>query len=166
MPRGIFSVSEQTGDERPVLEDAMSPQAAPDGSLLVVRINSIPVSGGSGLSDSPAEMRCPGRDHTAGRSHARDVLQRHRELDIMDHMKSLLIELDDDVAAKLELVAPGRARRRSEFIRLAIRRALWELEERATAEAYRRLPDSAAEAHLDPAVWEPQGVAQRRRVRR
>ena len=48
-------------------------------------------------------------------------------------MKSMLVELDDDVAARLERVAPARSRQRSEFIRNAIRRALWELEERATA---------------------------------
>ena len=73
---------------------------------------------------------------------------------IMQYMKQLLIELEDDVAEKLERVAPGRARRRSEFIRKAIRRALWELEEEATAEAYRTHPDSAADAYIDPRVWE------------
>ncbi len=70
-------------------------------------------------------------------------------------MKPLLIQLEDEVAAKLEQVAPGRSRRRSDFIRKAIRRALWDLEERATADAYRRLPDSAAETYMDSAVWEP-----------
>jgi predicted transcriptional regulator len=70
-------------------------------------------------------------------------------------MKQFLIEVDDDVAAHLERVAPARSRRRSEFIRLAIRKALWEEEERATAEAYRRQPDSVADAYLDAAVWEP-----------
>jgi predicted transcriptional regulator len=81
-------------------------------------------------------------------------------------MKQLLIELEDDVAAKLEDVAPGRARRRSEFIRMAIRRALWDLEEQATAEAYRKQPDSADDAYLDPGVWEARRPARRRRVRR
>ena len=69
-------------------------------------------------------------------------------------MKQLLIEVDDDVLTKLELVAPGRARRRSEFIRNAIRRALWELEERATAEAYGRQPDSSMDAYVDAHAWE------------
>lgn len=69
-------------------------------------------------------------------------------------MKQILVELEDDVAAKLESVAPGRARKRSEFIRNAIRRALWELEEAATAAAYRLQPDSAADAHVDAALWE------------
>jgi predicted transcriptional regulator len=78
-------------------------------------------------------------------------------------MKQVLIEIEDDVAAKLEQVAPGRARRRSEFIRMAIRRALWELEERATAEAYRAHPDSAAEAYVDAAAWESKPAHRRAR---
>lgn len=82
---------------------------------------------------------------------------------IIEHMKSLLIELEDDVAEQLERVAPGRTRRRSEFIRSAIRRALWELEEQATEEAYRRQPD-AADVYVDPAVWEAR--PKRRRSRR
>jgi len=68
-------------------------------------------------------------------------------------MKQLLIEIDEEMATKLERVAPTRSRRRSEFIRNAIRQALWELEERATAEAYARQPDSE-EAALDATVWE------------
>lgn len=84
----------------------------------------------------------------------------------MQYMKPLLVELDDEVVAKLEQVAPGRTRRRSEFIRMAVRRALWELEEQATAEAYRRQPDSAADAYVDPAVWEPGRPTTRRRARR
>jgi hypothetical protein len=64
---------------------------------------------------------------------------------------------------KLEHVAPGKARQRSEFIRSAIRRALWELEERATAEAYGQQPDSSAEAYVDAKAWEP---AQKRKRRR
>jgi predicted transcriptional regulator len=81
------------------------------------------------------------------------------------HMKSVLIELDDDTAARLERVAPGRSRLRSEFIRRAIRQALWDVEEAATAEAYRRHPDSAA-AYVDPAVWEPPNESGRSRSRR
>ena len=92
-------------------------------------------------------------------------LLKPQTLYIIEYMKSLLIELDDDVAARLERVAPGRARRRSEFIRLAIRRALWDIEERATADAYRRVPDSAADAHVDPTVWEPRAEGRRRRDR-
>jgi predicted transcriptional regulator len=69
-------------------------------------------------------------------------------------MKQLLIEIDEDMATQLERVAPTRSRRRSEFIRAAIRRALWELEERGTAQAYAHQPDSAKEAYLDATVWE------------
>ncbi|HVH57211.1 MAG TPA: CopG family transcriptional regulator [Vicinamibacterales bacterium] len=75
-------------------------------------------------------------------------------------MKSVLIELDDETAARIERVAPGRTRQRSEFIRNAIRRALWELEERQTADAYRRQPDSG-EAYIEADAWTP-----RRRPRR
>lgn len=56
-------------------------------------------------------------------------------------MKQLIIEIEPEIAEALERVAPARSRRRSEFIRRAIRKALWELEEQATAEAYRRIPD-------------------------
>lgn len=69
-------------------------------------------------------------------------------------MKALLIELDPDTAARLDKVAPSRSRRRSEFIRAAIRRALWELEEQATEAAYLRQPDAAEDAYVDPDVWE------------
>ena len=69
-------------------------------------------------------------------------------------MKQFLIELDDETAEKLEHVAPARSRKRSQFVRSAIRRALWELEERATAEAYRNQPDSATDAYVDASVWE------------
>ena len=68
-------------------------------------------------------------------------------------MKQFLVEVDDELARRLERVAPARSRRRSEFIRRAILKALWEAEERTTAEAYARQPDSAA-APVDPAVWD------------
>ena len=76
-------------------------------------------------------------------------------------MKSLLVEVDDELASRLERVAPARSRRRSEFVRTAILKALWEVEEQATAEAYARTPDSAENA-IDPAVWEGQGASDRR----
>jgi len=69
-------------------------------------------------------------------------------------MKQLLVEVDDELATQLEKVAPARSRRRSEFIRCAIRQALWDLEERWTAEAYKQQPDSEDEVYLDPRVWE------------
>ena len=57
----------------------------------------------------------------------------------LQSMKSLLVEVDDELASRLERVAPARSRRRSEFVRMAILKALWEAEEQATAEAYARL---------------------------
>ena len=80
-------------------------------------------------------------------------------------MKQLLIEIDSDTAARLEKVASSRSRRRSEFIRAAIRRALWELEEQVTRDAYARQPDSADQATPDPAVWEPRHARGRPRRR-
>lgn len=85
------------------------------------------------------------------------------DLYILLHMKAFLIELDPETAARLEKVAPGRSRRRSDFIRAAIRRALWEVEERATEAAYRRQPDSAEDVYVDPGVWEPPVRRRRRR---
>ncbi len=38
-PKGVFSVPALGGEEQLVLEDAMFPEALPDGSLLMVRIN-------------------------------------------------------------------------------------------------------------------------------
>jgi predicted transcriptional regulator len=69
-------------------------------------------------------------------------------------MKQLLIEVDDELAAELEKVAPGRSRKRSEFVRHALRKALWAIEEQATAKAYEKRPDSEADACFDPSVWE------------
>lgn len=76
-------------------------------------------------------------------------------------MKSLLVEVDDELASRLERVAPARSRRRSEFVRAAILKALWEAEEQATAEAYARHPDSLDTA-FDPAVWEGRGASGKR----
>jgi predicted transcriptional regulator len=81
-------------------------------------------------------------------------------------MKTLIVELDDEVAEKIERVAPGRSRQRSEFIRNAIRKALWEIEEAATAEAYRRQPDTIAPAYINPDVWEAPVKARRKRPRK
>ena len=81
-------------------------------------------------------------------------------------MKQVLIEFDDETLARLERVVPSRLRRRSQFIRTAVNRALWELEERATAAAYRRLPDAPADAYQDAAVWEPAQLTGGRKRRR
>ena len=85
---------------------------------------------------------------------------------IVEPMKQLLVEVDEDTFKKLEQIAPARSRRRSAFIRAAIQKAILEDLERATAEAYRRVPDSADDAWFDPRVWERKPPAYRGRRRR
>ena len=51
-----------------------------------------------------------------------------------------LDRIDDDTVERLDKVAPARSRQRSAFIRAAIQRALWEIEERRTREATRAGP--------------------------
>ncbi len=68
-------------------------------------------------------------------------------------MRTLRIEVEDEVMARLERIGPRRSRQRLDFIAWAIRKALWELEERRTAEAYTRQPDTD-DAYVDPLAWE------------
>jgi Arc/MetJ-type ribon-helix-helix transcriptional regulator len=67
--------------------------------------------------------------------------------------RQLIVELDEPLARELERAAPARSRRRSSFVRAALRRALDELAERRMAEAYRAQPD-VEPAHFDPRTWE------------
>lgn len=85
---------------------------------------------------------------------------------ISQHMKQLLVEIDEETFRKLEQIAPARSRRRSAFIRAAIHKAICDRQERDTAEAYRRVPDSADDAWFDARVWEPKPPAYRGRRRR
>ena len=80
-------------------------------------------------------------------------------------MKQVLIELDDETASRLEVVAPARSRRRSEFIRSAIGKALGEAEEQRTSEAYARQPDAIDDAYVDPRVWESPPTYRKKRAR-
>ncbi len=66
----------------------------------------------------------------------------------------VLIELDADTLRRLEKVAPARSRKRSAFIRAAIQKHLWELEEERTREAYLAEPDHEPVA-FDESAWEP-----------
>lgn len=70
------------------------------------------------------------------------------------HMKQLLVQIDDALYERLERVAPGRSRRRSVFIREALLRALWSIEDEQTAAAYGRHPDDAEPVHFDASLWE------------
>ena len=61
-------------------------------------------------------------------------------------MPSILVQLDDATYKALNLVAPAAKRRRTEFIRAAVKEAI---QRRACAdmrEAYRKQPDSASES--------------------
>jgi predicted transcriptional regulator len=79
-------------------------------------------------------------------------------------MKQIVVQLDDRTAQQLEKVAPGRSRRRSEFIRQAIARALLELAEHCTHAAYTKVPDGGAV--FNPAEWADDSEALRRSRRR
>jgi predicted transcriptional regulator len=68
-------------------------------------------------------------------------------------MSTVQVEVDDEVLRKLEKLSPGPSQQRSEFLSMAIRKALWELEEQETAAAYARQPDSEDEAYVDPETW-------------
>jgi predicted transcriptional regulator len=61
-------------------------------------------------------------------------------------MKSILIQVDDQIAKGLDRVAPAAKRQRAEFIRRALLRAIVEAEEERTRQAYLRKPDSEEEA--------------------
>jgi predicted transcriptional regulator len=61
-------------------------------------------------------------------------------------MKSILIQLDDQTYRLLERVAPAAKRRRAQFVRKALLKAVMEAEETRTRAAYRAKPDSEREA--------------------
>jgi hypothetical protein len=77
----------------------------------------------------------------------------------------IILEIDEATARELERVAPARDRKRSEFLRRALRAALDAEAERRMREAYARMPDSADDVSLDAAAWERRGSRQRRRAR-
>jgi Arc/MetJ-type ribon-helix-helix transcriptional regulator len=69
-------------------------------------------------------------------------------------MKRFLVELDERSARDLERVAPSRSRKRSEFVRLAIRRSIDLALDRATAAAYREQPLDEEITPGDLAGWD------------
>jgi len=85
-------------------------------------------------------------------------------------MKQILIGIDDQCARDLERVAPIKTRKRAEFVRLAIRRAIDLALDRATQAAYRVQPLAASVLEADLTGWDPQNrlakVATRTRARK
>jgi len=79
-------------------------------------------------------------------------------------MKQILVQLDDRTAQQLKKVAPERSRKRSEFIRQAIAKALLELAEHRTRAEYAKVPDG--EVGINPAAWADDSEALRRPRRR
>jgi predicted transcriptional regulator len=79
--------------------------------------------------------------------------------------RQIIVEVDEGTAQELERIAPSRARKRSEFVRRALRQALDAEVERRMGEAYRRQPDNAEAEVIDPEAWEPKRPAPRRRRR-
>jgi Arc/MetJ-type ribon-helix-helix transcriptional regulator len=79
--------------------------------------------------------------------------------------RQLIVELDEPLAKELERAAPARSRRRSSFVRAALRRALDELAEKRMAEAYAVRPD-VEPPHFDPRVWEVKAVRKPSRPKR
>lgn len=81
------------------------------------------------------------------------------------HMKQMLVELDDRVARDLERVAPAKERRRAQFVRLAIRRAVDLALDRETQRAYEAQPEDGSLEGWDPdnRLARPAARAPRRR---
>jgi len=61
-------------------------------------------------------------------------------------MKALLVQLDEQTLAALNRVAAPDKRKRSEFVRQAIRKAVRQAEYDAMRRGYRKKPDSITDA--------------------
>jgi hypothetical protein len=70
------------------------------------------------------------------------------------YMKQVLIQLDERCARDLERVAPAKNRKRAEFVRFAIRRAIDLALDRATEQAYLKLPLAGELTPADLAGWD------------
>jgi hypothetical protein len=78
-------------------------------------------------------------------------------------MQQILVQIDESMARELEKVAPAKTRQRSRFIRLAIQKALMDLKEVKTREAYARHPEPPT--WFDARTWDEWKPGQRRRKR-
>jgi len=66
---------------------------------------------------------------------------------------SILVGLDIATLRDLERVAPSRSRKRSEFIRAAVRKALDAEVERRMEESYRKSPDDSEPHVFHAGAW-------------
>lgn len=80
-------------------------------------------------------------------------------------MKQIMIQLDDATAAELEKIAPGKSRKRSQFLRAAIARLVHERLDLATREAYEKWPDEAPPVESSDWAAEDEAVHPPRRTR-
>lgn len=78
-------------------------------------------------------------------------------------MNQVIVELDARTLKRLNQVAPPKARKRSIFIRDAIRKALDALAEEQMERAYREAPQDSAESDLDPTTWAQVGFSRKKR---
>jgi len=62
------------------------------------------------------------------------------------YMKSILVQIDEGMYHALNQVAPPKSRRRAQFIRNAVRKAIREAEYARMRRAYGATPDSESEA--------------------
>lgn len=77
---------------------------------------------------------------------------------MLDHMKQILVQLDERMFTELERNVPGSSRKRSEFIRDAIENALLRIQEEKTYQAYLKHPQEPG-FPFDPDDWAPESEA-------
>ena len=70
-------------------------------------------------------------------------------------MNQLIVELDDRTLRRLNEAAPPKDRKRSEFVREAIRKALDAHLGEQMQRAYRAVPQETGETDLDAETWVP-----------
>lgn len=78
-------------------------------------------------------------------------------------MRTLQVQIEDDLVEKLDHFVPRESNQQALFVIRAIRQALWDAEERATAKAYRQQPDRVEDQAFDPELWESGSFAGRPR---
>ena len=72
-------------------------------------------------------------------------------------MQKVLIQFEDATLEAIDRIAPAAKRKRAEFIRSAVKDAIFRYEQERMREAYRLMPDSAqgADPWELPEEWNP-----------